>query len=60
VIRALRHAGYDFQRLIHEDMRCHFHRYPQRYGATGPDANIDHRRIPNHMTFFRRHGIELP
>ncbi len=60
VIRALRHAGFDLQRLIHEDMRRHFHEYPQRYGAVGPDASIDHRRVPNQITFFRRHGLELP
>jgi uncharacterized protein YijF (DUF1287 family) len=60
VIRALRHAGFDLQRLIHDDMRHHFSAYPQRYGATGPDANIDHRRVPNQITFFRRHGLELP
>jgi uncharacterized protein len=59
VVRALRHAGFDLQRLIHEDMRRHFSEYPQRYGAPGPDANIDHRRVPNQITFFRRHGIEL-
>ena len=38
VIRALRYAGFDLQRLIHEDMRRHFSEYPQRYGAAGPDA----------------------
>jgi uncharacterized protein YijF (DUF1287 family) len=60
VIRALRHAGYDLQRLIHEDMKRHFDEYPHRYGLHGPDPNIDHRRVPNQITFLRRHGLELP
>lgn len=25
-----------------------------------PDRNIDHRRVPNQMTFMRRHALELP
>jgi uncharacterized protein YijF (DUF1287 family) len=25
-----------------------------------PDPNIDHRRVPNLATFFRRHGQSLP
>jgi uncharacterized protein YijF (DUF1287 family) len=60
VIRSLRHAGYDLQSLIHQDMRDHFSLYPQRYGLHAPDPNIDHRRVPNQMTFLRRHGLELP
>jgi uncharacterized protein YijF (DUF1287 family) len=60
IVRALRHAGYDLQRLIHEDMRRHFALYPQRYGLRGPDRSIDHRRTPNQTTFLRRHGLTLP
>lgn len=59
VVRSLRAAGYDLQRLIHEDMRRNFRRYPQRYGLSRPDSNIDHRRTPNHITFLRRHGVDL-
>jgi hypothetical protein len=59
VIRALRHAGFDLQKLIHEDMERHFDRYPQRYGLRDPDSNIDHRRTPNQIAFLRRHGREL-
>src|SRR5687768_11370113 len=55
VVRALRHAGYDLQPLIHEDMRRHFRLYPRRYGLRRPDRSIDHRRTPNQMTFLRRH-----
>jgi uncharacterized protein YijF (DUF1287 family) len=60
VVRALRHAGYDLQKLIHEDMRRNFRLYPRRYGLRRPDRNIDHRRTPNQMTFLRRFGRELP
>lgn len=59
VVRALRAAGYDLQRLIHEDMRRSFGSYPRRWGLRRPDPNIDHRRVPNQMTFFQRHGLEL-
>jgi uncharacterized protein len=60
VVRALRHAGYDLQKLIHEDMRRNFRLYPKRYGLGRPDPNIDHRRTPNQVVFLRRHGLELP
>lgn len=60
VIRSLRHAGFDLQSKIHEDMRRHFDRYPHRYGLSRPDANIDHRRVPNHLVFFSRYGRALP
>ena len=59
VIRALRSAGYDLQRLIHEDMRRKPSAYRGAYGHAGSDANIDHRRVRNQMVFFRRHGREL-
>ncbi len=57
VVRSLRHAGYDLQRLIHEDMRTRFASYPRR--ARRSDANIDHRRCPNQAWFFRTHGRKL-
>ena len=57
VIRAYRDGlGIDLQRLVHEDMRAHFVSYPQIWGLAGPDRNIDHRRVPNLQTFFRRRG----
>lgn len=59
VIRALRAAGYDLQQLIHEDMRRNFPIYPHQWGLTHPDPNIDHRRVPNQMRFFARHGRSL-
>jgi len=45
VIRALRHAGYDLQKLIHEDIKKHLADYPKH--GERPDPNIDQRRVPN-------------
>ncbi|MDH4317362.1 MAG: DUF1287 domain-containing protein [Desulfobulbaceae bacterium] len=61
VIRALRAAyEYDLQKVVHEDMRENFARYPRIWGLKGPDKNIDHRRVPNLQTFFKRKGWDLP
>lgn len=59
IVRALRNAGYDLQKLIHEDMTAHFAAYPHKWGLRAPDSNIDHRRVPNQIAFMRRHGLEL-
>ena len=61
VIRALRQAWQlDLQREVHEEMREHFASYPQQWGLRGPDRNIDHRRVPNLQTWFKRRGYNLP
>lgn len=60
VIRAFRKAGIDLQVLVHEDMKANFSRYPRQWGLRRPDPNIDHRRVPNLQTFFRRNGRSLP
>jgi uncharacterized protein YijF (DUF1287 family) len=60
VVRALRAAGYDLQRLVHEDMAAHFGAYPREWGLRRPDTNIDHRRVPNLRRFFERRGRSLP
>lgn len=60
VIRALRAAGVDLQREVHEDMRRDFSAYPPLWGLARPDRNIDHRRVPNLETWFRRAGHALP
>lgn len=60
VVRAFRGAGIDLQKQIHEDMEKHFSAYPGRWGARKPDSNIDHRRVPNLMTFFERTGKSVP
>jgi uncharacterized protein YijF (DUF1287 family) len=60
VIRAYRKLAIDLQRLVHEDMKANFKKYPNRWGLTKTDRNIDHRRVPNLMTFFTSHGNSLP
>jgi uncharacterized protein len=63
VVRALRAArSIDLQKLVHEDMTAHFKAYPaqRRWRADQPDANIDHRRVPNLMTWFKRAGYAQP
>jgi hypothetical protein len=60
VIRAYRHGGVDLQRLVHEDMKRAFSAYPKNWGLRKRDPNIDHRRVPNLATFFRRKGAALP
>lgn len=60
IIRAYRKVNIDLQRLVHEDMKANFSKYPARWGLKKPDRNIDHRRVPNLMTFFTRHGTSLP
>lgn len=59
VIRALRAQGLDLQQRVHEDMRRHFSAYPRHWGLKRPDPNIDHRRVPNLMTWFDRQGLSL-
>ena len=41
-------------------MRAAFSAYPRLWGLRGPDSNIDHRRVPNLQTFFRRRGAARP
>lgn len=60
VIRALRASGVDLQKNVHEDMRQNFRAYPSKWGLKRPDPNIDHRRVPNLQTYFRRRGKSLP
>lgn len=56
VIRAYRKLVVDLQKEVHEDMKANFEKYPKNWGLSKPDKNIDHRRVPNLMTFFTRHG----
>src|SRR5580765_56299 len=59
IIRAFRKGNIDLQKDVHEDMQSNFSAYPTRWGLKSPDANIDHRRVPNLMTYFSRHGKSL-
>ena len=60
VVRAFRSGGIDLQKELHEDMTANFKKYPQKWGARRPDKNIDHRRVPNLMTWFDRQKKSLP
>jgi uncharacterized protein len=60
VIRAMRAAGVDLQKEVHEDMRSNFALYPKKWNLKQPDRNIDHRRVPNLNVFFARRGKALP
>jgi uncharacterized protein YijF (DUF1287 family) len=59
LIRAYRKLGIDLQVRVHEDMSRAFAAYPHLWGLTAPDANIDHRRVPNLQTFFERRGARV-
>jgi uncharacterized protein YijF (DUF1287 family) len=59
IIRTYRKLGIDLQKEVHEDMKANFSKYPKIWGLSHPDPNIDHRRVPNLMTFFSRKGIML-
>ncbi len=56
VVRAYRQVGIDLQVLVHDDMTRGWADYPHLWGLRRPDANIDHRRVPNLAAFFRRQG----
>ena len=60
VIRSLRAEGVDLQKELHEDMQAAFDDYPHYWDLTQPDANIDHRRVPNLERYFERSGKSLP
>lgn len=59
VIRAYRKMNIDLQVLVHEDMKNNFTLYPSLWGLSGTDRNIDHRRVPNLMTYFKRRGASI-
>ncbi|MFN5002874.1 MAG: DUF1287 domain-containing protein [Bacteroidota bacterium] len=56
VIRAYRKLGIDLQQEVHLDIQSNLGKYPKKWGLKKPDKNIDHRRVPNLMTYFSRHG----
>ena len=56
IIRAYRKVNIDLQKEVHEDMMLNFEKYPKIWGLKHTDKNIDHRRVPNLMTFFSRFG----
>jgi uncharacterized protein len=60
VIRAFRALGVDLQVAVHQDMAANFDKYPDLWGLSAPDTNIDHRRVPNLQTYFTRQGYSVP
>lgn len=60
IVRAFRKVGIDLQKDVHEDMKRNFSAYPKKWGLKRPDTNIDHRRVPNLMTYFARRGKAVP
>ena len=60
LVRAFRKAGVDLQKEVHEDMTRAWDEYPKRWGMSGPDSNIDHRRVLNLMKYFERAGKSVP
>ena len=59
IVRSFRAVGVDLQKEIHEDMTRAWAEYPKKWGLNRPDRNIDHRRVPNLMTYFQRKGKSL-
>ncbi len=61
IIRIYRAVDIDLQKLVHEDIVANPSLYPKRGTRLHrqPDANIDHRRVPNLMVFFSRKGQAL-
>jgi len=58
IIRAFRKIGVDLQKEVHEDMKANFSLYPKIWSLKTTDKNIDHRRVPNLMMYFKRQGAE--
>jgi uncharacterized protein YijF (DUF1287 family) len=60
IVRAGRDGlSLDLQKLVHEDMGKAFEAYPAVWGLKKPDPNVDHRRVRNLETFFKRAGAEV-
>lgn len=57
IIRAYRKLGIDLQKEVHEDMVANFAVYPKKWRMSHTNKNIDHRRVLNLMTFFKRKGL---
>ncbi|QDG51493.1 DUF1287 domain-containing protein [Persicimonas caeni] len=56
VIRAVRNAGIDLQKELHEDIEASPKSYPM---VEKPDPNIDQRRVKTILPYFERHWQKL-
>jgi uncharacterized protein len=59
IIRALRDQGIDLQLSINQHMKTNWKLYPNNWGLTRPDPNIDHRRVPNISTYFMAKNLSV-
>jgi uncharacterized protein YijF (DUF1287 family) len=60
IIRAFRKAfGVDLQKLVYVDKKRNWTLYPNPWNSSKVDTNIDHRRVPNLMHFFKTHGMQV-
>ena len=57
VWRAFKNAGYSLKDMIDMDIAENLSEYPRITGK--PDPNIDFRRVPNLMSFFKRNATVL-
>jgi uncharacterized protein YijF (DUF1287 family) len=57
VVRAIRNAGIDLQKEVHEDIVAAPRAYPM---VTKVDASINHRRVKTVLPWFKRHWLTLP
>ena len=57
IIRAYRKLDIDLQKEVHEDIIKNIDKY---WRVKKADKNIDHRRVPNLIVFFKRFGKVLP
>ena len=57
IIRAYRKLDIDLQKEVHEDIINNIGKY---WRVKRADNNIDHRRVPNLVVFFKRFGKVLP
>ena len=53
IVRAVRNAGIDLQKALHEDIRTAPRAYPMIKG--GGNASIDQRRVGTLLPYFKRH-----
>ncbi len=60
VIRSFREVGWDLQRSVNDDMKKNFGIYPALWSLSQPNTSIDHRRVPNLMTYLKRKATALP
>ena len=57
IVRALRNAGIDLQKEVHQDIK----RRPRAFSMVKrANPNIDHRRVKTIFPYFKRHWTSLP